>query len=158
MADKIFFGHTYKFGIGIWFSAVQWRRFPHRASVVRDQNQWPNKPETLLIDFNAQKSFDVPIEIKENTRIKEKILKPVLNGIRYFKPVFKKHIIFMAHQLRSWIVIMNWIEIQMLKSYLFKFSEYNPIISVALKQFVYRYTWTIESEKENDKFDILKSN
>ena len=36
-----------------------------------DQNQWPNKPETLLIDFNAQKSFDVPIEIKENTRIKD---------------------------------------------------------------------------------------
>ena len=36
VADKICFGRTYKFGIGSWFSAVQWRRFPHRASVVRD--------------------------------------------------------------------------------------------------------------------------
>ena len=36
-----------------------------------NQNQWPSKPETLLIDFNVQKSFDVPIEIKENTRIKD---------------------------------------------------------------------------------------
>ena len=35
VADKICFGRIYKFGIGIWFSAVQWRRFPHRASVVR---------------------------------------------------------------------------------------------------------------------------
>ena len=35
VANKICFGRTYKFGIGIWFSAVQWRRFPHRASVVR---------------------------------------------------------------------------------------------------------------------------
>ena len=35
VADKICFGHTYKFGIGIWFSAVQWRWFPHRESVVR---------------------------------------------------------------------------------------------------------------------------
>ena len=25
----------YKIGIGIWFLAVQWRQFPHRASVVR---------------------------------------------------------------------------------------------------------------------------
>ena len=33
---KICFGRTYKFGIGIWFSAVQWRWFPHRASVVRE--------------------------------------------------------------------------------------------------------------------------
>ena len=36
-----------------------------------NQGQWPNTPETLLIDFNAQKSFDVPIEIKENIRIKD---------------------------------------------------------------------------------------
>ena len=35
VADKICFGRTYKFGIGILFSAVQWRRFPHQASVVR---------------------------------------------------------------------------------------------------------------------------
>ena len=35
VADKICFGRTYKFGIGIWFSSVQWMRFPHRASVVR---------------------------------------------------------------------------------------------------------------------------
>ena len=35
VADKICFGRTYKFGIGIWFSAVQWRRFPHRVFVVR---------------------------------------------------------------------------------------------------------------------------
>ena len=27
-----------KIWIGIWFSAVQWRRFPHRASVVLDLN------------------------------------------------------------------------------------------------------------------------
>ena len=32
--------------------------------------QWPKKPEILLIDFNVQQSFDVPIEIKENIRIK----------------------------------------------------------------------------------------
>ena len=36
-----------------------------------NQGQWPNKPEILLIDFNTQKSFDVPIEIKENIRIKD---------------------------------------------------------------------------------------
>ena len=36
-----------------------------------NQGQWPNKPETLLIDLNAQQSFDVPIEIKENIRIKD---------------------------------------------------------------------------------------
>ena len=35
VADKICFGHTLKLGIGIWFSAMQSRRFPHRASVVR---------------------------------------------------------------------------------------------------------------------------
>ena len=34
VADKICFHRNYKFGIGIWFSAVQWRRFRHRASVV----------------------------------------------------------------------------------------------------------------------------
>ena len=36
VADKICFGRTNKFGIGIgiWFSAVQWRWFPHWASVV----------------------------------------------------------------------------------------------------------------------------
>ena len=39
VADKICFGHTYKFGIGIWFSAMQWRRIPHRASVVRGSGQ-----------------------------------------------------------------------------------------------------------------------
>ena len=34
VADKICFSRTYKFGIGIWFSAVQWRRrFHHRAYV-----------------------------------------------------------------------------------------------------------------------------
>ena len=38
VADKICFGRTYKFGIGIEFSAVQWRQFPHRVSVVRGQN------------------------------------------------------------------------------------------------------------------------
>ena len=37
VADKICFHRNYKFGIGIWFSAVQWKRFPQRASVVRDQ-------------------------------------------------------------------------------------------------------------------------
>ena len=31
-----------KFGIGSWFSAVQWRQFPHRASVVRDMKVWYN--------------------------------------------------------------------------------------------------------------------
>ena len=35
VADKICFGRAYKFEIGIWYSAVQWRRFPHRVSVVR---------------------------------------------------------------------------------------------------------------------------
>ena len=35
VADEICFGRSYEFGIGIWFSAKQWRRFPHRASVVR---------------------------------------------------------------------------------------------------------------------------
>ena len=39
VADKIFFGCIYKFGIGIWFSAVQWRQFPHRASVVHHPHQ-----------------------------------------------------------------------------------------------------------------------
>ena len=38
MADKICFGHTWKFGSGSWFSAVQWRRFPHHTSVVCDLN------------------------------------------------------------------------------------------------------------------------
>ena len=38
VADDICFGLAYKFGIGIWFSAEQWRRFPQRASVVRVQN------------------------------------------------------------------------------------------------------------------------
>ena len=41
VADKICFGHTYKFGIGIWFSAGQWKRFPHRASVVRGYTDIP---------------------------------------------------------------------------------------------------------------------
>jgi hypothetical protein len=36
-----------------------------------NQNQWPIEPEILLIDLNTQKSFDVPIEIKENIRIKD---------------------------------------------------------------------------------------
>ena len=40
LADKICFSHIYKFGIGIWFSAVQWRQFPHRASVVRVHFDW----------------------------------------------------------------------------------------------------------------------
>ena len=43
VADKICFGRTYKFGSGSWFSAVQWRQFPHRVSVVRgywDSQQW----------------------------------------------------------------------------------------------------------------------
>ena len=40
VADKICFGRTYKFGIGIWFSAVQWRWFPHWASVVCDHIGW----------------------------------------------------------------------------------------------------------------------
>ena len=35
VADKICFCSIYKFGIGIWFLAVQWRQFLHRASVVR---------------------------------------------------------------------------------------------------------------------------
>ena len=35
-----------------------------------NQGQWPNKPETLLIDFNAQKSFDVPIEIMKTLESK----------------------------------------------------------------------------------------
>ena len=36
-----------------------------------NQNQWPNEPEILQIDLNTQKSFDVPIDIKENIRIKD---------------------------------------------------------------------------------------
>ena len=35
VADKICFGHTYKFGSGSEFSVVQWRLFPLWASVVR---------------------------------------------------------------------------------------------------------------------------
>ena len=35
VAEEICFGRTYKFGIGIWFSAVQWRRFSHWVSIVR---------------------------------------------------------------------------------------------------------------------------
>ena len=50
MADKICFGCTLKFGIGIWFSAVQWRRFPHWASIVRAP--WPNQP--CLFTFGLQ--------------------------------------------------------------------------------------------------------
>jgi hypothetical protein len=46
VADKICFGRTYRLGIGIWFSAVQWRWFLHRASVVRDI-----KDLFLLIEF-----------------------------------------------------------------------------------------------------------
>jgi hypothetical protein len=34
VADKICFGRTKKFGIGIEFSAVQWRLFPLWTSVV----------------------------------------------------------------------------------------------------------------------------
>ena len=37
VADKICFGRTLKFGIGIEFSAVQWRLFLLRVSVVRDK-------------------------------------------------------------------------------------------------------------------------
>ena len=40
LAVKICFDHTYKFGIGIWFLAVQWRRFPHRVSIVRVHFDW----------------------------------------------------------------------------------------------------------------------
>ena len=36
VADKISFGRTWKFGSRSGFSAVQWRWFLHRASVVRD--------------------------------------------------------------------------------------------------------------------------
>ena len=36
VAVEICFGRTYEFGIGIWFSALQWRRFLHPVSVVRD--------------------------------------------------------------------------------------------------------------------------
>ena len=36
MADKICFGRTEKFGIGIGFSAVQRRQFSHWVSVVRE--------------------------------------------------------------------------------------------------------------------------
>ena len=49
VADKICFGRTYKFGIGIWFSAVQWRRFPHRASVVRGYD-WKHAFTTFLTE------------------------------------------------------------------------------------------------------------
>ena len=53
VADDICFGRTYKFGIGIWFSAMQWRRFPHRVSVVRGWNNWnvfmPLASSTILL-------------------------------------------------------------------------------------------------------------
>ena len=32
------FSRTNKFGIGIWFLAMQWRRFPHQTLVVRIQS------------------------------------------------------------------------------------------------------------------------
>ena len=41
VADKICFGRTRRFGSGSGFSAVQWRRFPHRASVVRGDHNSP---------------------------------------------------------------------------------------------------------------------
>ena len=44
VADKICFGRTYKFGIWIWFSAVQGRGFPHQASVVREPDQTLRSP------------------------------------------------------------------------------------------------------------------
>ena len=39
VTNKICFSRTKKFGIGIWFSAMQWRRFSHWVSVVRVSNQ-----------------------------------------------------------------------------------------------------------------------
>ena len=44
VADKICFSHTLKFGSGSWFSALQWKRFPHRASIVHDRDdEWDNE-------------------------------------------------------------------------------------------------------------------
>ena len=36
-----------------------------------NQNHWPIVPENLMIDLNTQKSFDTPIEFKENIRISD---------------------------------------------------------------------------------------
>ena len=49
VASKICFGRTYKFGIGIWFTAMQCKRFPHRASVVRGQRYTYRVLQTIQI-------------------------------------------------------------------------------------------------------------
>ena len=46
-ADKICFSCTWKFGIGIWYLAKQWRQLSHRASVVRAWSYM--EPEKSLI-------------------------------------------------------------------------------------------------------------
>ena len=61
MADKICFGRTYRFGIGIEFSAVQWRLFSLWVSVVRDLN-WSNPTQvyyTTWANTNYTNNFAV---------------------------------------------------------------------------------------------------
>ena len=54
VADKICCRHTYKFGIGIEFSAVQWRLFPLWASVVRGFNRSMKVNQKLLKLLNKK--------------------------------------------------------------------------------------------------------
>ena len=63
VADKICFGRTWKFWIGIWFSAGQWRQFPHWASVVRGSgdhdsslNQYYSRIFLNVINSSAKNS------------------------------------------------------------------------------------------------------
>ena len=50
MADKICFGLIHKFWSWIWFSAVQWRQFSYRVSVVGGQNKTSSHLKKNLVE------------------------------------------------------------------------------------------------------------